>query len=197
MASSSSRKIPNHRTGPRSTNCPRGWVENAVSRMCSLASSSSPSPSPQPLQSSSPTTAGHGTINCVYGSTNLSAVAACYTTRYLVKCSTTAPMNQNNNDASDLRQAMRALLNNDGNCRGVTLGSAISANMSVFLFTDSTYGAQFCLLIDTRDANVDGKLDSGFGFVAVANRRQDIHRYLVHSAPHPVSETNTEGRAET
>eukprot|EP00808_Paulinella_micropora_P009940 g58601.t1 len=170
--------------------CAAGWVANSTTGMCAGPLLPTTSPSPVPARSPSA-----GTLDCVSGRTTLAAIAECYQSSYMPKASFSSAQYPNSNEVADLRAAMRALLNNNGNCRRVQLGSSIAAHMAVYLFVDSKYGTQYCVLIDVSDADGNNKYDKGFGLVVVADRRVDIHRYLVHMASHPQSETDTERQA--
>eukprot|EP00808_Paulinella_micropora_P005555 g10847.t1 len=189
--STSSTPVSSTTSTPSKTSTPAPSSTSSASTTSSTSTTATPTQSPSLPPASSPAPA----INCVAGLTSLMDVADCVNNYYLPTGTYTDVRNPAEAEKADLRAAVRALLNNDGNCNSITLGSSISAHMKIVLFTDNTHNIEYCLLMDTSDADGNNDFDKGFGLVAVANRKQDIHRYMVHSAPHPVTDFKTEMEA--
>jgi hypothetical protein len=87
------------------------------------------------------------------------------------------------------------MLTNDGNCKDIVVPSALVGNVMVRPFTDQSNGKEYCILMDHKDSNANGKYDDGFLFFVTPNYRADIHRRLHFHAPHVQVETICSGQA--
>jgi hypothetical protein len=80
-------------------------------------------------------------------------------------------------------------LANDGNCKDIVVPTALIGDIMVRPFTDQTNGVEYCIVMDHKDSNFNGKYDNGFLLFITPNRRADVHRRLQLSAPHVQAET--------
>ncbi len=78
-----------------------------------------------------------------------------------------------------------------GSCDGV-VPTSLSDIVQLRMFTDSSNGRSYCLLMEVRDRNRDGFVDNGFGTFITYN---DATRQLSHQAVHPIADSTTDSQA--
>jgi hypothetical protein len=107
-------------------------------------------------------------------------------------------MPQNNSNgyvapSSQQRTAYRTVVNQmlHRQCSS-TLPASLASEMQRRMFTDSQNGKNYCLLMETKDANNDGYVDKGWGTFIVSN---DAVREISHQAPHPIYDGDTANQA--
>lgn len=92
-------------------------------------------------------------------------------------------------EQNDWRTAVREMLN--GSCT-VTLPASLQGILQRQPFVDGGNGRTYCVLMEVRDANGNGRVDRGWGtFITYA----DATREIIHQAPHPISDSTTENQA--
>jgi hypothetical protein len=91
------------------------------------------------------------------------------------------------------RADWRAVVNQmmQGSC-DFTVPSSLNGIVRPRTFTDTSNGRNYCLLMEVRDRNRNGRVDFGFGTFIVNNAAT---RQLSHQAVHPVADSNTETQA--
>jgi hypothetical protein len=91
------------------------------------------------------------------------------------------------------RADWRAVVNQmlQGSC-DFAVPSSLNNIMRVRTFTDAGNGRSYCLLMEVRDRNRNGRVDFGWGTFLVYNAAT---RQLSHQAVHPVADSNTEIQA--
>lgn len=82
--------------------------------------------------------------------------------------------------------ATRALLETP--CRALELPSTLTLHYDVARFRDVPTGERYCVLLETRDGDGDGRVDRGWGTIAVD---QDATRRIHLSIPHPLFDIDT------
>jgi hypothetical protein len=90
---------------------------------------------------------------------------------------------------TDWRTVVQQMLG--GSC-SATLPASLAGIMQRRTFTDASNARSYCLLMEVRDADSNGKVDRGWGtFIVYAN----ASRELSHHAPHPIADSTTENQA--
>ena len=92
-------------------------------------------------------------------------------------------------EQADWRAVVSQMLG--GSC-SFTLPASIAAAAEMRTFTDTGTGKSYCLLMETLDANNNGKVDRGWGAFMV-NPTATLE--ISHQAPHPISDSTTENQA--
>jgi hypothetical protein len=83
------------------------------------------------------------------------------------------------------------MLLNDGDCAHVVLPSDLVGIMQVRPFYDQVFGINYCVALDHKDSDNNGKWDYGFFLLITPDRRYDLHRRIHFSSQHTVYETST------
>ncbi len=92
-------------------------------------------------------------------------------------------------EQNDWRTAVRDMLN--GSC-SATLPASLQGILQRGTFVDGSNGRTYCVLMEVRDANSNGRVDRGWGtFITYAGATRE----LSHQAPHPISDSTTENQA--
>jgi hypothetical protein len=71
---------------------------------------------------------------------------------------------------------------------------SLNGIVQVKTFTDTGNGRDYCLLMEVRDQNGDGRVDNGFGTFIVYSKAP---RQLSHKAVHPIADSDTDTQAVT
>jgi hypothetical protein len=87
---------------------------------------------------------------------------------------------------ADWRMLVSEILKNG--CRYTMIPESLKDIYTVFEFTDSASGGNYCVAMETRDANMDDIVDSGLG-TFIANPSHEIE--VIIEVPHPKDEYNT------
>jgi hypothetical protein len=91
-----------------------------------------------------------------------------------------------------MKQLVDAMLMNDGNCSNLVLPSILAGDIQLRPFTDSSNNITYCIAMDHKDSDANGKWDNGYFMFATPNRRYDVQRRAHLAAPHPgTSEVST------
>ena len=80
-----------------------------------------------------------------------------------------------------------------GSC-DFTVPVSLNGIVQVKTFTDTGNGRNYCLLMEVRDENGNGRVDKGFGTFIVYGKAS---RQLSHQAVHPIADSTTEIQAVT
>ena len=72
--------------------------------------------------------------------------------------------------------------------------ASLNGIVQVKTFTDTGNGRDYCLLMEVRDQNGDGRVDNGFGTFIVYSKAT---RQLSHQAVHPIADSDTDTQAVT
>jgi hypothetical protein len=95
----------------------------------------------------------------------------------------------------DQRAGWRAVVTQmlQGSC-DFAVPTSITGIAQVRTFTDTGNGRSYCLLMEVRDQDNNGRVDHGFGTFVVFS---DASRQLSHQAVHPIADSNTDTQAVT
>jgi hypothetical protein len=91
--------------------------------------------------------------------------------------------------AAAMQSLVNTMLLNNGQCSNIAIPSDLLSDIQVRQFTDS--GITYCLALDHKDADNNGKWDNGYFLFIVPNSRYDVQRRLHLGAPHPGSSENS------
>jgi hypothetical protein len=135
-------------------------------------------------------------IDCITGMVDLLEVQACYENHF--QCNDcmagTATSNLNFPDAtqtSAIQSLMNTMLTNDGNCNTISVPAAIFNMIMVKTFTDQTNGVQYCIALDHRDDDADGRFDYAWFLFITPNFRKDVSRLAHFQGVHSGYDINT------
>jgi hypothetical protein len=92
---------------------------------------------------------------------------------------------------ADWQTVVRSMMN--GSC-DFALPASFAPVMTIMTFADSGNMRNYCVLYETADANLDGKVDKGWGTFITYNAS---NKALVIQSPHPVFDMTTENEAIT
>jgi hypothetical protein len=92
---------------------------------------------------------------------------------------------------ADWQTVVRSMMN--GSC-DFALPASLAPVMTIMTFADSGNTRSYCVLYETADANLNGKVDKGWGTFIAYNAST---KALVIQSPHPVFDSTTESEAIT
>jgi hypothetical protein len=133
------------------------------------------------------TAAGAAQLTCSH-TTTLEALVGCIVDQMPQKHSDgyVAPSRQ---QRADYRTVVKQMLHGQCDC---TLPASLASALQRRAFTDSQNDQDYCLLMETEDANDDGYVDKGWGtFIVYHNAVREIS----HQAPHPIYDGDTADQA--
>ena len=79
-----------------------------------------------------------------------------------------------------------AMLN--GSCENIILPASLARSYSIAKFLDRQVGREYCVLLETRDEDDNGRVDKGWGTLITDARPL---REIIVLAPHPLSDSRT------
>jgi len=130
---------------------------------------------------------GNPDLTCS-SSTTLDALVMCIRTQ-MPQSGSNGYVAPTNAERADWQSMVRQML--QGMC-DFAPPAGLSGRVAVRTFTDTSNGRSYCLLMEVRDQNGNGVVDSGFGTFITYN---NASRQLSHQAVHPIADSTTESQA--